>query len=73
MPNLTLNLNDLAVESFPTVGGDPSQWLMREPPETDDSGLVCCSMIAGPPPTEGCDTNLYAAPAETHERICTSV
>lgn len=51
---MTLDLNQLAVESFATVDGDPTQWLM------------------GPPPTEGCDTNL-APPAETHERICTSV
>jgi hypothetical protein len=28
--------------------------------------------LVGPPPTEGCDTNL-APPAETHERICTTV
>ena len=39
---MTLDLNALTVQSFDTVEGDPSQWLM------------------GPPPTEGCDTNLYA-------------
>jgi hypothetical protein len=29
--------------------------------------------LVGPPPSEGCDTNLAAPPAETHERICTTV
>ena len=29
--------------------------------------------LVGPPPTEGCDGTLFAPPAETHERICTTV
>lgn len=43
---MTLDLNDLAVQSFATVDGDPSQWLMRVPPPTDDSSPECCDLVA---------------------------
>lgn len=33
----------------------------------------CDTNLVGPPPTEGCDGTLFAPPAETHERICTTV
>lgn len=39
---MTLDLNDLAVETFPTADGDPSQWLMRLPPDTADTMDECC-------------------------------
>jgi hypothetical protein len=42
MRNMTLDLNDLAVETFTTVEGDPSQWLMRAPRATEDR-LLCAA------------------------------
>ena len=56
---MTLNLNDLAVESFPTTDGDPTQWLMRAPAPTWDPREALCR------PQE---PELYA---RTVERICT--
>lgn len=54
---LTLDLNDLAVESFEAnVAGDPSQWGMMAPPPSDDTECDTCD-------------DLQAA---THEYICTT-
>ena len=53
---LTLNLNDLVVESFEAnVAGDPSQWGLMAPPPSDDTECEDCAALA----------------AATYERICT--
>ena len=57
---MTLNLNDLAVESFPTADGDPTQWLMRAPAPTWDPRDSLCRPQ---------DPELAAM---TVERICTT-
>lgn len=58
---MILDLNDLAVESFPTADGDPSQWLMRAPAPTWDPRDSLCRPQDEP--------ELYAT---TVERICTT-
>jgi hypothetical protein len=54
---MTLDLNALTVESFSTLDGDPTQWMMVPPPRTDEYDCP----------------DALIAPAETHERICTTV
>lgn len=55
---LTLDLNDLAVESFEAnVAGDPSQWTLMAPPPSDDTECEDCDVLYAPTPpyaTCGC-------------------
>jgi hypothetical protein len=54
---LTLNLNDLAVESFEaSVAGDPSQWGLMAPPPSDDTECEDCDALAAAPPEHTCTT-----------------
>ena len=55
---ITLDLNALAVESFPTTEVAPTQWLIVSIPATDEEDPARLAAYEG---------------AETHERICTTV
>ena len=52
---LTLNLNDLVVESFEAnVAGDPSQWGLMAPPPSDDTECEDCDYLAAGPLDSTC-------------------